>query len=341
MLQPLLRGFRPAAQALLYAVLIVVLSDVMYVSWLNSAYMDASALVFLLLSAVLYLRALTWNRAADQIGFVAAAVLFTVSKSAHCMLGLPLAGLLLMSGSAFRGRIFRGAGAVLIVAAMIVTWTVVPADYGATGLYSSIFYELLPHSKDLGRDLQQLGLDDSYRRCVGTHAYLEGNPFQDPQFVREFTARASHVRLGWFLLRHPALAYRGMRYGLDFAGRQRPPLGNFAREAGMAPGDESHAFAAWSGLKRRVFGNWGSGFAFYFVSISAALCGALWWRCRGFLAAGASLCLMGLLALGISSYADAVEVTRHFFLFNALADLILICALAALLAEKKLAREVS
>jgi hypothetical protein len=50
---------------------------------------------------------------------------------------------------------------------------------------------------------------------------------------------------------------------------------------------------------------------------------------------------MGLLALGISSYADAVEVTRHFFLFNALADLILICALAALLAEKKLAREVS
>jgi hypothetical protein len=40
---------------------------------------------------------------------------------------------------------------------------------------------------------------------------------------------------------------------------------------------------------------------------------------------------MGLLTLGVSSLADALEVTRHFFLFNALTDILLLCALAAVL----------
>jgi hypothetical protein len=331
LLQPLLRGWPALARALLYGSLLLVFGDVMYVSWLNTAYTDTSALVFLLLSTVLYLRALLWKKRSDQLGFVAAAVLFTASKAAHCPLGLVLAGVLLMSATVFHGRTLRVAGAALIVASMIVTWSIVPADYTATGMYSVIFYELLPHSKDLGRDLQQLGLDDSYRRCVGTYAYLEGNPFQDPQFVREFTARASHLRLVWFLLSHPALAYRGIRYSLDFAGRQRPPMGNFARETGLPENAASHAFALWSGLKRRVVENWGSGYAFYFVGICAALCCALRWRCRSLLPAGACLCLMGFLTLGISSFGDALEVTRHFFLFNALADMILIATLAALL----------
>jgi hypothetical protein len=327
--QPLLRGLRRKAQVALYIVLMAVFGDVMYVSWFNSAYMDSSALIFLLLSAVLYVRALSWNRALDQIGFVMAAVLFTASKSAHCALGLPLAGLLLLSGSVFRSGIFRGVAAGLIGVSMIVTWKLVPADYSATGLYSVIFYELLPHSHDLGSDLQQLGLDDSYRRCVGAYAYLEGNPFQDPQFVREFAARASYIRLGLFLVRHPALAHRGIRYSLDFAGRQRPPMGNFAREAGLPPSAESHAFGLWSGLKRRIFENWGSAYAFHFLGICAGLCCTLRWRCRTLFPAGACLCLMGLMALGIASFGDAVEVTRHFFLFNALADIILICTLAA------------
>jgi hypothetical protein len=334
LLQPLLRGWRPRSRVLLYLALMAVFGDVMYVSWLNTAYMDTSALLCLLLSAVLCVRAIVWKRASDQFGFVAAAVLFTASKSAHSVLGLALAGLLLVSPRVFP-RILRGIGSALILIAMMVTLRFVPYDYQATGLYSALFYELLPHSKNLTSDLRELGLDDSYRPAVGTYAYQEGNPFQDPQFVRQFAARASYLRLSLFLIRHPALAYRGIRDGLDFAGAQRPPLGNFAREAGLASGAQSQAFALWSGLKAKILAYRGSVYVFYFLGTCIALCGILWWRHHEYFAGGVSLCLMAFLAVGIASFADAVEVTRHFFLFNALVDLMLLSVLAALLAPRQ------
>jgi hypothetical protein len=108
-------------------------------------------------------------------------------------------------------------------------------------------------------------------------------------------------------------------------------MGNFARKAGLPVSTESRAFAWWSSLKRSAFERQGTVYALYFLSLCALLCSALWWRCRRQFPAGACLCLMALMALGITSFGDALEVARHFFLFNALTDMILICALAALL----------
>ncbi len=112
LVQPLMRGVPPRSRVLLYFGLIAVFGDVMYVSWLNAAYMDTSALLFLFLSAVFYLRAAAWKRPSDQLGFVVSAVLFTASKSAHCVLGLALAGFLLTSPAVFRGWVLRGVGSI-------------------------------------------------------------------------------------------------------------------------------------------------------------------------------------------------------------------------------------
>ena len=65
--------------------------DVMYVSGLNSFYMDESAYLFLLLSAVFYLRAIRWRRPADAAGLVVSTVLMTAAKTQHTMLAFWIA----------------------------------------------------------------------------------------------------------------------------------------------------------------------------------------------------------------------------------------------------------
>jgi hypothetical protein len=244
---------------------------------------------------------------------------------------VPIAALLLASGPALGRLAVRASGAGLILAAVVFSWFAVPAEYGLGGVYSVICFVLMPHSKTLDRDLKDLGLDASYQRCIGTYSYSEGGPFQDPQFRREFASRTSHGRLGWFLLCHPAYAYRAVRYSLDFAGRQRPGMGNFDRSTQVPPYTESQAFAFWSDFKKHAFENWGSRYLFYFLTICGALCAALLWRQPRFVPAGACLCAMALLSLCIGSFADALEVTRHFFLFNALVDVALVSTVIAML----------
>lgn len=120
-------------------------------------------------------------------------------------------------------------------------------------------------------DLREIGLDDSYRKCIGTYSYSAGSPYNDPQFAHDFTLRVSHARLGWFLIRHPALAYAGLRYSLNYAGRQRPDMGNFTRNSGAPEYKESTTFAVWSDLKAWVFNDRG-GLSFVFLrTLHAAL----------------------------------------------------------------------
>lgn len=77
---PLLAGGGRAVQLVFYAAALFIFTDVMYVSYFNSLYMDVSALIGLLLAAVFYLRAITWGRGADAWLFVASSVILISSK---------------------------------------------------------------------------------------------------------------------------------------------------------------------------------------------------------------------------------------------------------------------
>ena len=199
-------------------------------------------------------------------------------------------------------------------------------------MYNVIFYEIMPRSKNVVQDLSELGLDISYQKWIGTYWYQDGSPLNDDKFLPEFSSRTSHARIAWFFLRHPAPAYHAIRTGLDQAGRQRVPVGNFDRSAGAPAFAESQAFAFWSNLKRKVFEARGSRYFFYFIAVCGVFCATLFGAGRCLMPGGVCLCLMAWMALFISAFGDAVEVTRHFFLFNALADFILVCTIAALLA---------
>lgn len=313
------------------ALLLVIFGDVMYVAELNSFYMDVPALLFFVLGAVLLCRVLRWQRRTDAIAFLVCALCMIASKAQHAPLGLILALLI-----AFRSRIFlpglgliaRAVAVSLLIAASLAMLKATPWDYSATPIFSQVFYGILPRAKNPDHEMKILGLDESYRKYIGKHAYSEGSPVNDPSFARTFLNTVSYPRLGLLFLRRPGRAYDLLTTGLNEAGRQRPRLGNFDRSAGLWDSAESHAFSTWSVLKAKLFEGHGAVLLTYTALLSIALPLVLWIR-RATLPAGspeAGLALIAMMcaALLIGILGDPLDCTRHAWLFLALSDTALV-----------------
>lgn len=331
LLLPLLRGF-PRLRWLAACVLILfVFTDVMYVSWMNSFFMDAASLLFLLLTIVLYLRSLAWRRTADYVGCAIFAALFATSKAQHCVLAIPIAMLLWVGWGSPWPQSRRIIVAGMILTAAVLSWVALPRNYAATTLFNVIFFEILPRSQDAVQDLHELGLDDSDRRWIGKHAFSEGVDFDRSGVADHVSERTSRARIAWFFFRHPWRAYETLVSGLNVGGRQRLQAGNFARETEAKAYQESRSFAMWSDLKRRMFLNHAGRYLAYFSGMGATLLIVAAGRHgrRAFLSA-ACLFGMALLALGIAGLGDLRDV-RHFFLFNVMTDVMLVGGLLALL----------
>jgi hypothetical protein len=326
-------GYR---RLLLWTALVVFLGDVMYVSYFNSFYTDAAAYLFLILSVVLFLRAVAWRKKLDAIGLVICVALLLLSKSQHAILGLwlsPLFGGFGGSLWARSGRWFAIVSSAIVAGAAILSAEASPFDYAARGYYSVIFFQVLPHSQNVKGDLAALGLDESYEKLIGTHAYSAESGMKDPAFVRTFMQRTSYSRLGRYFLSHPRDAYLAIRMSLEQGGRQRPPMGNFARSAGLPAFQESQAFAIWSNTKRALFDGRGVRYLNYYMAMAALICAIATAKRRtlsSVLLAGVyALAGMGLTEMLVAALADAVDVTRHYFIAGAILDLelLFVCAL--------------
>ncbi len=327
LLQPCLNKWPLWPRLAISAAMLLVFGDVMYVALLNSFYMDAAALVFLLLAVVAFVRSVMWGRRFDAVLFVIASAMLVTSKAQHAPLGVALAGLCFAFGVS---RGFSIVSAIVLLAASAIGWTSVPPDYAPHGIYSVVFHQVLPNSRDLSGDLTALGLNDSYRKWIGTHAYDDRSGMNDPEFVHQFSQRTSYARLGWFFMTHPRDTAKAAIASLAEAGRQRPPLGNFDRGAGLPESAESHRFGWWSSLKRNLFYQHGARYLAVIGGLQVMLFAVVWWRRRQIaprlMFAAFVLIALTVLSLGIATFADAVEVTRHHLIPLALLDLELICA---------------
>ena len=300
--------------------------------------MDAAAYVFLMLAVVLFLRAAKWCRKSDAIWLVVCVVLMILSKPQHAVLGVWVAALFAFSGARLwpkNGRSLSIVSAAIVVVATVLGLKAAPSEYAAHGYYTVIFYQVLPHSRDVTRDLHALGLDTSYRKWIGTHAYSEGAGMNDPAFVRSFMGRTSYVRLGRYFLTHPRDAYLALETSLAEGGRQRPPMGNFDRGAGLPAYSESRAFTVWSNVKRKLFYRHGARYLICYLLATVSVCALAAARRRTLphvLVAGSyALSGMGVTALLVASLGDAVEVTRHHFIASAILDLELLLGSVLLL----------
>jgi hypothetical protein len=325
----------------LWVAIALVFGDVMYISYFNSLYMDAAAYVFLMLSVVLFLRAAAWRRKSNAIGLVICVALMLLSKSQHAILGLWVAPLFAFFGGSLwpgSGRLFAIVSTTIVAAAALVGVKLVPFDYAARGYYSVIFWQVLPNSTNAKADLEALGLDESYARFVRTHAYSANSGFRDPEFAAAFMQRTSYSRLGWFFLTHPRDGYLALDRSLGEGGRQRPPMGNFDRSVGLPEYSESHTFALWSDAKRALFHGHGIRYGIGYALITGLACAIAMARreilSNVLVAAIYALAGMGLTEMLIASLADAIDVTRHYFIAATILDLELLIMLMLLLSSR-------
>jgi hypothetical protein len=306
-------------------------TDVMYVSYLNSFYMDVAAWLFVSIAAMFYLRLLRTGAARDGLCFVACCMMTITSKAQHGIFGFWLALLVLAAGyphwPKHREWIIAAAASIVLLAAVWITKSA-PPSYASRGVFTMVFYRILPHSKNIDQTIRDLGLDESYRRYIGMHSFAEGSPMSDATFVERFRSRISYGGLGWFYLTHPRDAYTALRFSLSEAGIQRPNLGNFDARTGYPRFQSSRAFAFWSDLKRWAFDQRGSRYLFTFIGLSAVVGTLLAAQRRslhaGAMAGGVALIGMAFTAMLVASLADAVDVPRHHLLFYALSDMLVV-----------------
>ena len=338
-----LRKSRPIFRFGIPVLVILIFSDVAYVAYLNSFYMDAASMVFLMLTISLAIAAVLRPQPWSTIAFGIAAVFFVTSKSQHALLGPLLAGLAAwFAVSSPQGRSRRWmACAIAALAATVAMTMFTTAEYRAFALYNLTFFRLAKQSPNPGETLRELGLPPTYLPLVGTYSFNPGVPATDPKWQVEFLARTSFSKLAAYYLRHPEVAFRGIRETLsvDAEGIRASYLGNYLRQDGYPPGALARHFGMWSQLRSWLFHVW----PFHAVVLYVLVCGGCaWCWFRPAVAAEWPLypvCLVlaagGAIEFVCSALLDCLETARHLFLFHVITEMLIVFAVAALLDLRK------
>ena len=273
------------------------------------------------------------------------AVGYSGSKPQEALQGLLLAAFAVRV-AAVSGRPRKAA--IVSAAALLAAFSLwdirqTPPEIADVARYHKVFMELLPSSPEPERDLRDLGLDPSWVSAVGKSAYLPSSPFQDPAFRAAFLGRFSYTRLLGFYAAHPDRLVETVRSGGREALRLRHPrFGNLEHREGVPPGAKASAFSLWSGMRLALPGHpllWiGALWAATLAAVAAS-----WRRAspRGRLAREGLVLLVAMAALAFSicvlSNAHG-DLARHFYVFHALTDLLLVADavwLAAALASRR------
>ncbi len=326
---PLMRGLSKIRRVILLTVILLILGDIMYVSALSSFYMDTAAWIFLCLSVVFYLRTLRWPTDRHRLALLISLLLLTTAKTQHIAAGFALGVLMVVTRRQLGyTRAWRRRVVAFAAVSIALAWLGTPQGYTSIPVFNTIFYEVLPHSDNVHRDLAEFGLDDSYARWNGMHTYTKGSPMSNDDFVREFKRRTSQFRIAAFYARHPAKTWQMFIAATALAGHQRPYLGNFDRRLGVQE-KESGKFSGWSSLKRALFWRHGELYLAYVLGLLALLL-VLTWKSPSIRAAVVAFGVLTILELLIASLGDVMDTLRHEWVFNGLTDLAVVFIVALL-----------
>jgi hypothetical protein len=316
---------------------LVIFTDVCYTAYLNSFYMDATALgaLLLMVASGISLQACPSERSSDAsaplCGFTLAALLFVTSKAQHAIWMLLPAALLIASKTGLpacpRSRILPWSAAALVLLAGAGILSSTDASYRGQAMFNVLFFRLGPADADL----PSLGVKPDELRYRGMHAYMPGAPAADRAWAEEFGRRTGFARLlRWYAL-HPRSTFGFLTETLQEGAPEMRPvnLGNYRAEDGRPPGAKTERFAIWSTWRSALLRRWPWHIVVWYVVF---LAGCLTSR------APAKWVAMGVAALGAGEFAaaallDSLDAGRHLFVFHAATDLTF-CFAAAWLAQK-------
>lgn len=323
---------------LVWALMLLILTDVGYVSYWNSLYTEPASCLWFLFFLAESISLCNKDRISmgSTLCWSAFAVLWITAKTQNAALCIPLAayGFGMLWRTLDRKAYYAGLCglAAICLAGVIMYRSLLPA-LRMTVLYDVIFHAILPESDDPQSDLRALGLNPEYVKYSGTLAWSPGTGVADGALVNAVQAHVSSIGLMGFYLKRPARMCRHLETVLATAFDLRPECcGNFDRSAGRPPGARSEAIAAWSWFHEaflsRIACRWtGSG----------RCCGSLARLFNRRCAAGVrhwtelGICLgtCCLTAFYVAAFGDAWEPIKHQFLFNLLFDTCLVFGFVA------------
>ena len=319
--------------------IVLIFSDVAYVAYLNSFYMDAAAMVFLLLTVSLAVAAALRPRAWIAIAFCIAAVCFITAKSQHAVLGPLIAALavwLAMRGARRNVRWWMTSAAAATVAT-VAMFALTTEEYKTYPMYNLIFFRLTTHTPDPLRTLADLGLPASYFPLVGTHSYTLNSPAGDDKWERQFLRQTSYLKLARYYLHDLQVPLTMLWTTLRDEARwiRTPDLGNYRQKDGFPPGTLAKRFDWWSNLRSRFLKVFPAHLAIFYVLIAAGSLACLF---RPALAArwplypvALALAVGGAIEFACAALLDCIETARHLFLFHVITEMLIVCAVAAAL----------
>ena len=301
------------------ALAVAALTDIAYVSYFQSFYFDAAALVFGLLFLASWFR---WNWRQEKWVipiWAVAGISFALAKGPHSPAAIGF-GLLLL---ATRRRALL-APAALTLAAGVWMLSQTSNDYKATAFYNLTFYKLGILDPAA---LPELGVKEEYRKYIGTHAFEPNSPAQNPQWLREFFPQNGYANAIRYYVYHPGVLATVLWRDLAVEAKEirAENLGNYERETGKRYCTLAPSFGWWSGSKSWLFrvAPW-----HLFLLVPAAL--ALAWRNPSDRWLLAGVVWLGGYEFAVASLADACETHRHLLLFHLAYDWLLILAAAGL-----------
>ena len=329
----------PAVRVGLPILSILIFTDVAYTCYLNSVYLDAAAYVLLVATTAIAAAALLDHRSRwVSAGYVVFGVALEFSKSQHAILGLVFAALALVLAFRPASRTVRIEWAViaaLLAGGAAVMFSLTPPQYRINPLYNVIFSRLAPHSDAPWDVLKELGLGDQDLKYLDTHAYVPGVPAHDPAWSEDFLRRTSFSKLMWFYVRNPDVALVEMNRDLTHAAPVLRPkdMANYREKDGFPPRAMATRFSLWSTLRSALL----NVFPYHVLLIYLApwaFAVAAWKRPRlrsPLLPLALALSAAGVVEFAMSSLTDALDNSRHLFIFQVITELLILMIAAALL----------
>jgi hypothetical protein len=311
---------------------VLIWTDVAYVQYLNSFYMDAAAMIFLLLCAAAGLHAIQ-NR--NGWGFplltVCAATLFAATKAQHAIPAMVFLPLFL--GLAFRSqtRLARGiwtGGSLLLLGGAFIVLQRSAEGYRSLGVYDMVFSRITPEVSDPLRTLKEFGLGRDELVYVNSFAYASNSPFvaHDQAWVRRFAARCNYGTLLKYYLRHPSVPIRFLYQDLSGPASRIVPWGNLSPDDGFKTDAQATHFTLWSNFRSFLLRRapW-----HIVLLILVTLGGAVWLLVRSpsdrpFAGLLLTIQVLAIAEYGMAVLADSLETERHLFLFHVATEIVIL-----------------
>jgi hypothetical protein len=302
-------------------------TDVAYVQYLNSLYMDVIAIVSLLIGVGAGLHVV---RKREQrlfpIVMIMAAFLFAASKAQHAIPALLFIPLFVAFLFWTRDRVARwvwATGSVLLLLTAAVLSHRMTDDYRSEGVFDVVFLRIAPEAPDHAAALRELGLGTQDLPFLGMHSFVTNGPMSHPEWVTEFAKRCNYTTLLGYYLRHPSVALGFLYHDLKESAPEMTPFGNRSAADRFPENARATNFTWWSGLRSFLLRR-----APWLVILAAlsAMAASLWLLVfssadRPFAGLVLTVQVLAAFEFGLASLADAAETFRHLLLSNVAADL--------------------